>query len=157
MLLSEWARAWNIPQDALRDLQRRTTHTEDVLPKGSGEARAQQEARLRASRGGARLWRNNVGAWRDPEAGTLVRYGLCNESKAMNEQFKSSDLIGITPVVVPHTWVGYTVGIFTAIEMKEPGWKWSGKGREVAQRRYIDLVQSLGGYGYFSTGGVKHL
>ena len=150
-VMNDWAKHWGVPQEAVVDLKKRLSATEDSLPTGASEARAQQEVRLNATRFGARLWRNNVGAYTPPEGGH-VRYGLCNESQAMNKALKSSDLIGITPVVVPQRWVGYTVGIFTAIEVKRAGHKVTGKGREEAQMAYLELVSSLGGYAAFSTG-----
>ena len=149
--LTDWARECGITPGALEDLGRRLTAVEECLPTGTSEARAQQEVRLLATDMGGRLWRNNVGAYSPPEGGH-VRYGLCNESPAMNKALKSSDLIGITPVVVPPSWVGYRVGVFTAIEVKRPGWKFTGAGRQSAQRAYLDLVASLGGYAAFSTG-----
>lgn len=114
------------------------------------EAKVQQEIRIEASRQGMRLWRNNVGACSDNK-GRLIRYGLANESAGMNRVMKSSDLIGITPIVITQEMVGSTIGVFTSIEVKHPGWKYSGKGREKAQNAWLDIVKSLGGIGKFIT------
>ena len=81
------------------------------------ETVVQQQARLKLARIGSQMWRNNVGACVD-DAGRLVRYGLANESSQMNRCIKSSDLIGITPVVVTPDMVGKTIGVFTALECK---------------------------------------
>lgn len=107
--------------------------------------------RLEASRLGLRLWRNNVGAARD-ERGNFFRYGLANETAAMNKQIKSGDLIGIRPILVTPGMVGSTVGIFTSRECKRPGWRYAGTPREVAQFAWIELVTSLGGDAGFATG-----
>ena len=53
--------------------------------------------RLEAAQAGHLLWRNNVGACVDTR-GRYIRYGLANESKAVNANIKSSDLVGITPM-----------------------------------------------------------
>lgn len=111
------------------------------------EAALQTNIQLEASRRGWRLWRNNSGAWKIK--GVWVRWGLGNVSKKMNKEMKSSDLIGITPIVIGPEHVGQVVGVFTSIEVKEPGWSYSGKGPEVAQKAWIDLVRSLGGIAKF--------
>jgi len=146
-VVEQWAREWGVPAAALQDLCRRLTTSEDRLPSGASEARAQQEVRLEASQAGARMWRNNVGAYKTDDGG-LVRYGLCNESQVMNQHFKSADLIGITPREIG----GRVVGVFTSIEVKRPGWKYTGAGREAAQMQWAIMVQSLGGLASFSTG-----
>ena len=45
--------------------------------------------------------------------------------------------------------VGKTVAVFTALEIKEADWKYSGDEREVAQKKFIDLVKSSGGIASF--------
>ena len=68
-----------------------------------------------------------------------------NESAQMNKTIKSSDLIGIRPVLVGPQHLGTTIGQFVAREVKAGSWKWGGTDREVAQMRFIDMVNSLGG------------
>jgi hypothetical protein len=116
------------------------------------ETDVQQTARIEASEDGARLWRNNSGALFD-ERGRLVRYGLCNESKKMNDEIKSSDLIGVRPILITPEMVGTVIGQFVAIECKPEAWKFTGTLREVAQKKFIDLVNALGGFAKFTTKG----
>lgn len=143
MLLNEWARKWGISAEAIRDLRQQigvSIPTAPVHEVEGGESGVQAAVRLEASRKGIRLWRNNVGVLRD-ERGVPVRYGLCNESKAINQSIKSSDLIGIRPD-----------GRFIAREIKAPGWKFQATPRELAQLKFILLVLSLGGDAAFCTG-----
>ena len=114
------------------------------------EAAVQQEIRLAASRHGVRLFRNNVGACKD-DKGRMIRYGLANDSAQVNSQIKSSDLIGITPTVITQDHIGTTLGVFTSIECKRAGWRYTGSGREQAQMAWIQLIISLGGVGRFMT------
>lgn len=107
------------------------------------EASVQQDIRLAASRRNAYLWRNNSGAFQD-ERGNWIRYGLANDSKRLNEELKSSDLIGFTPVVITPDMVGKVVAIFTAIEVKPGGWNGVRSAREKAQDRFIQLVRAFG-------------
>ena len=62
--------------------------------------------------------------------GRLVRFGLANESKAMNQQYKSADLIGIKPVTVTPEMVGMTLGLFVSVECKRTGWTYKGNAHE---------------------------
>jgi len=62
--------------------------------------------------------RNNSGVLKN-QNGTHVRYGLGNDSSQTNKVFKSSYLIGITPITCR---CGQTYGVFTACEIKKPGW-----------------------------------
>lgn len=155
MSLENWAAQWGVPQDCFEDL----LATMGIAPPGAptdgiageSEAAAQTRVRLEATRQGARLWRNNVGAFETDDGG-FVRYGLANESKAMNAAFKSSDLIGIRPVLIGQEHVGKTIGQFVAREIKAPGWTYKAKGREAAQRKFIEFILSKGGDAAFSTG-----
>lgn len=118
---------------------------------GQSEAWAQSQVRLEASRAGCRLWRNNVGALLDAR-GVPVRYGLLNDSAALNRHVKSADLIGIKPVTIGLGHVGTVLGQFLSREIKAPGWRYSGDGREQAQLAWCHLVTSLGGDAGFATG-----
>ena len=111
------------------------------------EAAVQQDVRLEAPRIGGAMWRNNNGAFEDSE-GRWVRYGLGNDSKQLNGVWKSSDLIGITPRRATH--VGELFGVFTAGEIKNPGWKLTkGDKRGQAQAKFMNTVRTLGGLAGF--------
>jgi hypothetical protein len=129
----------------LRDVLRAPLVTVDKNNEGS-EAGAQQRIRLAAGQRGQIVWRNNVGVLPD-QNGTPVRFGLANDSAKVNKSVKSSDLIGITPIV----YAGRTFGVFTAIECKKPGWKFKGTDREKGQHTFHNIVRSYGGIGAFCT------
>ena len=113
------------------------------------ESAVQQRVRLELARAGALVWRNNVGACED-RTGRIIRYGLCNESAQMNRSLASSDLIGVMPMTITPDMVGKTIGVFTAVECKHSDWHLtSGDQRAQAQKRFIDLVRSVGGIGGF--------
>lgn len=150
----EWAVKHGVTQPALAELLR---VLDPVRPTGvtagtmKSEAAVQAALQVEAANRGGSLWRNNSGACVDQE-GRQVRYGLANTSAKINAHFKSSDLIGITPVMMTGDWVGQVVGIFTAIEVKEPGWRGPRKGheREVAQNNFLSAVRAMGGIGKFA-------
>jgi hypothetical protein len=83
---------------------------------------------LAATKAGARVWRNNVGLLYAPD-GRPLRVGLCPGS---------ADLIGLT-----------ASGRFLAVECKRS------KGGRVSaeQRRWLDLVASMGGVAIVATCG----
>jgi hypothetical protein len=116
----------------------------DLLPPATqavpgGEAKVQADVRMEVARQGGRIWRNNRGAAVD-KTGRQIRFGLGNDSSAVDKVCKSSDLIGIMPG-----------GTFVAYEIKEPGWLYTGTPREVAQANFLALVVALGGIGKFIT------
>ena len=77
-----------------------------------------------------RLWRNNTGALVDQQ-GRFVRFGLCKGS---------SDLIGLSQVVIGPEHLGQTLALFTALEVK------TARGRlSEEQEKFLRLVQQLGG------------
>lgn len=53
------------------------------------EANISNEIWIALSKAGCTLWRNNVGAWKDPKTGRLIRYGVGGKG--------GSDLLGIAP------------------------------------------------------------
>ena len=154
MQLDTWAQRHGISTAALTELRGIfgiSTEPVSAQPVYLSEAAVQASIRMEASCKGSRLWRNNVGAAHTAE-GSFIRFGLCNESKAMNTAIKSSDLVGIRPVVITEAHVGRTIGQFLAREVKHGGWKYTGTKREQAQLAFLNLVASLGGDAAFSKG-----
>ena len=116
------------------------------------ENEIQQQIRLSATRRGWRLFRNNVGAGM-LENGNFIRWGLANDTIAINSQFKSGDLIGIRPVVITSAMVGSTIGQFISVEVKAKNWVFNKESkRDVAQANWATLITSLGGYAIVSKG-----
>ena len=150
MMIDQWARRWRVPPAAMKELH--SVLCPDVDTGGRlPESAVQAEVRLEASKAGVRLWRNNVGALR-AEDGRMVRYGLANDSKELNGRIKSSDLIGIRPLLIDAGMVGCTIGQFVAREVKHGGWCYRGSERERAQLAFLQLVASLGGDACFAAG-----
>lgn len=162
MTYDEWAARW--PQ-AAAELEAVTaagvrTGTE---PDDEGlvtEADAQDAARLCIAHQGAYSWRNNVGAVpaKCRECGARrqpVRYGLANESQKQNEVIKSADLILAIPRVITPSMVGTTMAQFGSVEVKPPGWSFTGRGREAGQMAWATLIKRIGGFATFSTGDVR--
>lgn len=121
---------------------------------------AGNQSRIRehwATTRGARLWRNNVGQLLDKER-RPVRFGLANDSRQLNEQIKSGDLIGWQPRLVTPDMVGDVIAEFVSIEVKEGGWKFprpglikrpdgrlTAYGHAMAQERWAHMIRTDGG------------
>ena len=157
MLINQWAEKYGIPREALDELRaaligESMPHLAPTPQKGASEAAVQANIRLEASRKGCMLWRNNVGA-SYTEDGLFIRYGLANDSHQMNRVIKSSDLIGIRPVLITADMVGRTIGQFVAREVKADGWKHrKNDTHEQAQLKFLELVASMGGDAQFACG-----
>lgn len=115
------------------------------------EATLQNHIRERFAHTGP-IWRNNSGACTDT-TGRLIRYGLGNDSAKLNSHIKSSDLIGIRPVLAELPGVGWRMlGVFTAIEVKAPGWRLQPSDeRAQAQARFHEIVRQAGGLAGFAS------
>ena len=153
-MLHEWALAWGVPLAALHDLERRMglLYDPQLAPStGRSEAAVQANVRVEASRKGAKLFRNNVGALRD-ERGVPVRYGLANDTPAMNRVIKSADLIGWETITVTPEMVGTRVARFLSVECKEEGWRFTASQREQAQKAWATMVIAGGGRALFVNG-----
>lgn len=118
----------------------------------NNEAELEQLIAMDAVQFGCFLMRNNAGAFKD-ETGRLVRYGLDNTSEKRNREIKSSDRIGFTRVTITPEMVGKTLAVFTAVEVKHPGWM-SVNGtlnyREKAQQAFIKWIVAAGGFAGFA-------
>ena len=149
--LRQWALRHHVGADALADLA--ALLGDGSLPSAGegGESRVQSQVRLAAPAHGMRLWRNNVGVLRDAN-GRPVRYGLANDSKALNERLKSGDLIGWRRLLIGAHHVGTIVAQFVSFECKAADWRYRGDTHEEAQQRWAALVAADGGVGRFVTG-----
>ena len=92
MTLKDWQARWgdHIPAQALAEL---LGILSPVMPSPAPTARHSEAAgaaqiRLAAGRAGVPLFRNNSGAMTD-QTGRLIRFGLGNESPALNARWKS--------------------------------------------------------------------
>ena len=166
MNYAQWRERWreHIPAQALIELSMvlaANDHApEPVDPdKLYSEARVQSMIRLEAPKHDVWLTRNNVGAFQEPETGRLIRYGLANESKQQNKMIKSADLIGFRKRVILPADVGTVIAQFVSRECKAEGWKYSGKGRELAQATWRDFINTNGGDAAFAsgTGSFNHI
>lgn len=148
----EWAKRHNISLKALSELEEILGTKRAALKKEYliSEKDLQEKIKLEASKKGARLWRNNVGATYT-ENKQFIRFGLANESSYVNQKIKSSDLIGIRPVLITEIHLGKILGQFMCREVKKPGWKFTGNEREQAQLMWLLLINSLGGDAKFAT------
>ena len=155
MILAEWARTWAVSDAALADLQARLGAAATVAPDAptgnqASEAAVLARVRLAAPKRGVRLFRNNVGAGYAAD-GSFIRWGLANDSKALNDVIKSGDLIGLRPQIIQPDDVGQLFGRFVSVEVKRADWKYTGTEREQAQLNWATLVKSLGGLASFVT------
>lgn len=112
--------------------------------------------RIDMAKEGVELWRNQSGAFYAPD-GRLVRFGLCNDSAAINAKIKSSDLIGGQSVLITPEMVGSVVLQLVAYEVKKPFWVYRGDEHEKAQKFFIDKINAKGGKAAFVTLNKKGL
>ena len=156
-LLENWARDHGVSLVALKDLELRLGLLgSEHLPKApefgtpKTESDSQKLVQFEASEKGCRLMRNNNGACYDNK-GHFIQYGLGNEGK-LNKTLKSPDLVGVRPVVITHAHIGTTIGQLLLREMKEPGWRFTGKDGEQQQLDFLLLMASFGADAAFATG-----
>jgi hypothetical protein len=118
------------------------------------EAEVQADVRLRAPLVRAHLFRNNTGVLHDKND-RPVRYGLANESAAVNKVLKSADLIGWQSVTITADMVGQTLAVFLSVEVKPEDFNGpSGKAeteRYAAQAAWANLINKAGGRAYIVT------
>ena len=153
--LHEWAARNGVSPKAMAELSQLLFQPDLAYPKapeGSKENWVQNQIRMMAPQRGAILMRNNCGALKD-EKGRIVRFGLYNDSAAMNSVMKSADLIGGYKLLIKPEHVGKTVLQFMSVECKRPGWVFNKNNEhELAQQRWANYILSSGGIACFSTG-----
>ncbi|MBL4769513.1 MAG: hypothetical protein JKY94_17705 [Rhodobacteraceae bacterium] len=163
MDFNEWTARWQVPAQAVAEL--RSLSLPDTRDKaGVSEGAVQSEIRIVAAQVECNLMRNNSGATQPPRLEDMdkvfrpVRYGLGNDSARINKVRKSSDLIGLTRVNITAQHVGRTLGVFTAAEIKKPGWNFAKKltAEEQAQSNFLTWVKANGGIATFAT-NPRHL
>lgn len=158
-IIREWAAKYGVRIDAVIALERRLGIAgraeldleafADTI--SASEARQQSLVRLEAAGKGIRLFRNNSGAFKDDD-GRMVRYGLANDSAALNKVIKSSDLVGWRKVTITPDMVGDVIAQATLREVKPEGWTYSGNAHERAQLAFLELCIADGGDACFTTG-----
>jgi hypothetical protein len=154
--ISQWAIRWRVPIQALQELEGifglgQFPAFASIEDKPHSESYVQSLVRLEAGRKGVKLWRNNVGVLND-ETGRPVRYGLGNDSPALNKAIKSGDLIGWRSITITPDLVGTKLAQFVSRECKKPNWNYSGTDREQAQLRWAEVINADGGNACFVTG-----
>jgi len=147
--LYQWAHRHGVSAQAQVELMDMLDPSRQTMITGGGssEASVQASCRVAAPRYQSSLWRNNTGAVTTDD-GRHVRFGLGNDSTKLNKIWKTSDLIGITPVRA--TRIGQVFGVFTAVECKTPGWSSPKNDRERAQGAFHNTVRSMGGIALFA-------
>lgn len=141
----DWAQRWGVPAQAMAELVAGQFHTTGQLSRDvESESALQSLVRLEAANKGIHLWRNNVGVLLDKK-GRPVRYGLANDSPAINEVVKSADLIGIRKVLITSDHVGNIFGQFVSRECKRPDWTYTGTPEELAQLQWSTVINANGG------------
>lgn len=158
--LHDWAVRHAVSPAALAELCGLMGHCPELsseqmsMLKGKGESYVQSAIRLAAPTHGYTFFRNNVGALKD-ERGVLLRYGLANDTAALNKVVKSHDLIGWRSFVITPEWVGRRIAQFATRECKKPEWTGYNPNdeRERGQQRFAELVIAAGGEAKFTNGG----
>lgn len=149
-----WAHRWGVSHQAVQELGLQF----GIVPSDAfartddkhNETYVQSLVRLEAARKGLKLWRNNVGMLFN-ERGTPVRYGLANDSRTLNQAIRSGDLIGWRSVLITPEMVGSKIAQFVSRECKREGWAYTATQHEIAQLRWIEVIQADGGDACFVT------
>jgi hypothetical protein len=156
MTFSEWCQKWGVPHQAEMEYRGMMGVVPAPLVNfmtgtGKNEADVQSRVRLALAQRGYNVWRNNVGAMKD-DRGNYFRFGLANDSAKMNSYIKSADLVGLRSLIVQPEDVGKIVGQFVSYEVKREGWRFTGTDEEVAQMKWAEIINSMGGHAKFTTG-----
>lgn len=149
MTFNEWQQRHPI---AAAELLNTVIHPDITEPNiHTTESAVQSASVYRGAQLGCFLGRNNNGAYSEhkpPSPGT--RWGWCNDSKKINDVFKTPDLIGYYCHTVTPSDVGRTIAVFMGPEIKKPGWSLrpSDK-RAAAQLNCINKIVNDGGIAGF--------
>lgn len=167
MAYIDWAEKWPQAAAELREMQGALPWATNTDNEGKSENWGQQQVRMKVFSAGSKAWRNNVGAtpakintscpkcaFKFQFLQQPIRYGLANDSKKLNNEIKSADLILAIPRLITLQMVGSTIAQFGSVEVKKPGWKYTGKGPEPGQANWAAMIQSIGGFAVFSTGEI---
>jgi len=158
--LTDWAIRHHVSVVALAELNVAFGHAPVLasnVSAGDSESLVQGKVRMAVTAWGGSVYRNNVGAIKD-ERGIPVRYGLANDTAALNKVVKSSDLIGWKSEtwLHPETFKPTKIARFVSLECKHADWPGYNpeNPHERAQQRWLELVRAAGGIAAFTTGGL---
>lgn len=152
-MFDQWAKRWNVPQAAILELVKLLSVDTDTPANTSSRLEASVQARTRikaAEDHNLLLWRNQIGAAETAD-GRFIRFGLANDSKKINKIIKSGDLIGIRRRLISPIDVGSYIGQFVSRECKREDWRYTVNEHNVAQKRWKDLINAMGGDAKFIT------
>jgi hypothetical protein len=152
MTFFEWAVSAGLSMEQIRSYQTHLGTYDERLTDGEGASEASVLARckVRASKMGGRLWRNNKGA-AYLQDGTFLRYGILNDSKRISDEIKSSDLIGGYPLLITPAMVGTTVCQLWLVECKKEDWHFGADDHDNAQLKFLELGLAMGARATFAT------
>lgn len=106
----------------------------------TSESDVQRDIQIEAPKVGARLLRNNIGAYQD-DTGRWVHYGVGGKG--------GSDLLGWTQIKVTPEMVGSTIAVMTACEVKGPEWRPPKSGKQFErwklQKQFVAAINQAGG------------
>jgi len=148
----DWAVEAGLTMEQIRSYQMHVGTYDERLTDGVGgsESAVVKRCQVQASKMGGRLWRNHKGA-AVLQDGTFMRYGILNESKRISDEIKSSDLIGEYPLLITPEMVGTTIAQLWLVEVKEPGWHFTGDAHEMAQLKFLEFGLAAGARACFAT------
>lgn len=105
------------------------------------ETAVSKKVQIVAGKIGSILLRNNRGKFRTLDGKRIVAAGL--------EAPGSSDLVGVTPVLVTPEMVGCTLGVATFAEVKRRDWTKPSAEHEKDQENFIIQMEKLGAFAFF--------
>lgn len=146
IMIKQWQIKYGVSDQALYEFYKLFQPDGTPHEDGKSESATSKKCELMSAKYGVRIWRNNSGATKD-ENGRVIRYGLGNTSKRINDVMKSSDYIGLIPRKITADMIGDTIAQFAAFEMKKPGWKLIPSDKHgQAQAAFGSIVSNAGGF-----------